>query len=113
MLYYILGGAIASFVSTQINAWLYNKNNFLRSSCWECNHTLNFVDLIPTFGYLIRKGKCHYCGNPINVRYLYYEIVYGILAVRGMDDLGDMFISITICAMATVAYECYHQKRSE
>lgn len=112
-LYYLMGGALASFVSTQINAYLDGKSNFLRSSCWKCNHTLNYVDLIPTFGYLIRKGKCHYCGNPINVRYLYYEIAYGLIASTGLVSTPLFVLAMVICALLTVIIEIIIRKVSE
>lgn len=111
-LYYMLGGAIASFVSTQINAQLDGKSNFLRSSCWKCNHPLNYVDLIPTFGYLIRKGHCHYCSNPINVRYLYYEIIFGLLSVTGLFSTTAFILTMIACSIVTVIIEICIRKVS-
>jgi leader peptidase (prepilin peptidase)/N-methyltransferase len=36
-----------------------------RSMCTHCGHMLNSLDLIPVFSYLALKGKCRYCGKPI------------------------------------------------
>jgi prepilin signal peptidase PulO-like enzyme (type II secretory pathway) len=38
-----------------------------RSHCRRCGRTLDFVDLIPVAGYVIRRGRCASCGTPIGV----------------------------------------------
>ncbi len=52
-----------------------------RSHCTTCGHELGFVDLIPVFGWLIRKGRCHYCGEKIPARYPLTELVFAALTV--------------------------------
>ena len=37
-----------------------------RSMCTHCHHELKARDLIPVFSWLRLKGKCHYCGKPID-----------------------------------------------
>lgn len=39
------------------------------SHCPECRHTLSFKETLPLFSYLTLKGKCHYCQQPIALRY--------------------------------------------
>jgi prepilin signal peptidase PulO-like enzyme (type II secretory pathway) len=36
-----------------------------RSHCRSCGRVLNFVDLIPVAGYVIRRGRCASCGSSI------------------------------------------------
>jgi len=50
-----------------------------RSSCVNCSHTLGAIDLIPVLGYLIRGGKCHYCGKKISPYYTIIEIISAIV----------------------------------
>lgn len=50
-----------------------------RSFCPNCNHRLEFIDLIPIFSYLSLRGKCRYCGNPVRIRYLILEVISGIV----------------------------------
>jgi len=38
-----------------------------RSHCRSCGRVLDFVDLIPVAGYLIRGGRCATCGASIGV----------------------------------------------
>ena len=52
-----------------------------RSFCPNCNHRLEFKDLIPIFSYLSLKGKCRYCGKPVRARYLVLEVLSGLVFV--------------------------------
>jgi len=50
-----------------------------RSYCPNCNHKLQFLDLIPVFSYIFLGGKCRYCQNKIRPRYLLLEIFSGLV----------------------------------
>lgn len=51
------------------------------SYCPNCNHKLNFIDLIPIFSYVFLGGKCRYCGQKIRPRYLIIEMLSGLFFV--------------------------------
>ena len=48
-----------------------------RSYCPNCNHRLEFWDMIPIFSYIFLKGKCRYCKQKIKPRYLLLEFFSG------------------------------------
>ena len=52
-----------------------------RSFCPNCNHRLEFLDLIPILSYLFLGGKCRYCKQKIRPRYLLLELMSGIIFV--------------------------------
>ena len=52
-----------------------------RSFCPNCNHKLEFLDLIPILSYLFLGGKCRYCKQKIRPRYFLLEIMSGIVFV--------------------------------
>lgn len=52
-----------------------------RSFCPNCNHRLEFWDLIPVFSYIFLGGKCRYCGKPVRIRYLLLEVTSGCVFV--------------------------------
>jgi hypothetical protein len=63
---------------------------FKNSYCPNCNHNLNFFDLIPILSYILNKGKCRYCKQDISIRYLLFEVFNGILfmiiyAINGIN----------------------------
>ena len=49
-----------------------------RSHCPKCDNTLRWIDIMPIFGWLINKGKCHFCKEPIHIKYLLIEIFGGL-----------------------------------
>jgi prepilin signal peptidase PulO-like enzyme (type II secretory pathway) len=49
------------------------------SFCPNCEHKLEFRDLIPIVSYISLKGKCRYCGERIRIRYLILEVLSGLV----------------------------------
>ena len=52
-----------------------------RSHCPKCDNTLRWIDIMPIFGWLINRGKCHFCKEPIHIKYLLIEIFGGLTFV--------------------------------
>lgn len=77
---FFIGAISGSFLVATINSILQHKSNLGRSTCWNCNHVLNALDLIPIIGYIVRGGKCRYCSRKIPVKYPIYEAIFGLVA---------------------------------
>ena len=78
----LFGAAMGSFLNCA--AWrIARGESFLkgRSRCPACGHVLGLVDLIPVFGWLLRRGRCHYCGARISPRYALTECAFAALSV--------------------------------
>ncbi|PYE01067.1 prepilin peptidase [Prochlorococcus marinus] len=75
----ILGLSIGSFLNVVISR-IPNKKSiaFPRSHCPSCKKNLMVFDLIPVISWLILKGKCRYCGQPISYRYSIVETLTSI-----------------------------------
>ena len=52
-----------------------------RSHCPKCDNTLRWIDICPIFGWLINRGRCHFCKEPIHIKYLLIEIFGGLTFV--------------------------------
>jgi len=48
------------------------------SHCPHCNTPIKFYDNIPLVSYVLLKGRCRYCHNPISIQ---YPLVEGIAAL--------------------------------
>jgi leader peptidase (prepilin peptidase) / N-methyltransferase len=48
------------------------------SHCPQCNKPIPFYDNIPVISYLLLKGKCRYCGQPIPLQYPIVELATGL-----------------------------------
>lgn len=54
----------------------------VKCHCPQCLHTLTLSQQIPLISWFLLKGRCHYCGSPIPIRYPLIEggflICYGV-----------------------------------
>lgn len=81
IVFFFVGLALASFG----NVIIYRENSGMgllsktRSICPKCEHELAWYDNIPLLSYLILKGKCRYCHEPISKRYPLVELCGGLL----------------------------------
>lgn len=79
-LIFIMGTLFGSFFSLAIYR-IPIKQSIMhgRSYCTKCNHKLGFLDLIPVLSYICLGAKCRYCKEKIRGRYIYLEILSGIV----------------------------------
>ena len=48
------------------------------SHCPKCQHAIRARDNVPVLGWLLLRGKCRDCGEPISPRYAVVELVMGL-----------------------------------
>ena len=58
------------------------------SHCRSCGRQLNVLDLLPIAGYLVRRGRCAGCGEPIGASSPVIEAVSGALMLVALLWLG-------------------------
>ena len=77
---YIIGVLLGSFF-TLATYRIPKKQDivYTRSYCPNCNHRLNFLDLIPVLSFIFLGGKCRYCRKKISPRYIIIELISGML----------------------------------
>ncbi|MFP4145846.1 MAG: prepilin peptidase [Phycisphaeraceae bacterium] len=76
ILFFAYGAAIGSFLNVVIYR-LPAGESLVRpaSHCPRCQHGLAWYDNIPIFGWLLLRGRCRYCGEPISVQYPLIELL--------------------------------------
>lgn len=80
ILVFILGLFIGSFLNVCIYRIPVGKSIvYPPSSCGNCGHQLNFIDMIPFFGYFIFRGRCRYCKASYSIQYPVIELLNGII----------------------------------
>jgi leader peptidase (prepilin peptidase)/N-methyltransferase len=84
------GPFVGSFVTASSRAWPdWNRIVKGRSSCDECGRQLRPWELIPIVSYVIQRGRCTACGEPIPRVHPIGEIcalVIAIIAVAAFDN---------------------------
>jgi len=76
-----------------------------RSTCPKCGHRIRAVENIPVFSYLVLRGKCAMCSNPISARYPVIEAVSGIAAgyISWHFGFGLAAVTAIVFAWALIA----------
>lgn len=76
----IIGLCVGSFLNVVIyRVPLGMSVAFPGSHCPKCDYELRWYDNIPVLSYLILKGKCRKCHEPISIRYTLVEIANMVL----------------------------------
>ena len=68
-----------------------------RSCCPHCGKLITALNNIPVISYLILRGKCKNCGEPISMRYPVVEIMCGALTGINAVYFGFHFEVIFAC----------------
>lgn len=75
------------------------------SHCPRCNHPISFYDNIPVVSYLLLRGKCRFCAEPISLRYPLVEILTGslmLLLFRRYGLTPQFFIECLLVSLLIV-----------
>ncbi|WP_439539523.1 prepilin peptidase [Sphingomonas sp.] len=71
----ILGAVFGSFIATVAIRWPQGRSALQgRSACDGCDKALAAHELIPIFSWVIQRGHCRACGNPIHLAHPATEV---------------------------------------
>lgn len=76
----VLGLAIGSFLNVVV--WRVPRGESVvhpRSACPRCGHEIRSRDNVPVLSWLVLRGRCRDCGEPISPRYPVVELSTGVL----------------------------------
>jgi leader peptidase (prepilin peptidase) / N-methyltransferase len=115
LVYGLFGLVIGSF----LNVCIYRLPRgvsiaFPRSRCTKCETPIRPYDNIPVFSYIILRGKCRSCGNPISIQYPLVELLTGLAFYACAQAWGftaptfvnSLFLSMVI---ALIFIDYHHQ----
>ena len=75
---FALGACVGSFLNVVV--WRLPRDESIvspPSHCPKCQTPLAWRDNIPVFGWILLRGKCRYCAQPISPRYPVIEFITG------------------------------------
>jgi leader peptidase (prepilin peptidase)/N-methyltransferase len=75
------------------------------SHCPRCKKSIKFYDNMPVISFLILRGKCRACNEPISWRYPAVELLNGLMYVwtaREFGFGGEMFLVMAFCSSLIV-----------
>ncbi|WP_084103669.1 A24 family peptidase [Demequina sp. NBRC 110056] len=102
----LLGLGIGSFLN--VVAWRVPRGESVthpRSACPGCGHPVRARDNVPVVSWMVLRGKCRDCGEPISVRYPLIEAATALLFVLVLwhFGLGIEFVAYAYLAALGVA----------
>lgn len=101
---FIIGCFFGSFFTLAVYRIPRKEDILIKHSyCPNCNHKLGFLDLFPILSYILLKGKCRYCKQPIRIRYLLLEVFSGIVFLVLAISLKIDFYNLNILYL----FSCY------
>ncbi len=79
---FLFGLGIGSFLNVVIARLPFEKSLIWPGSrCFTCFRSLRFGDNLPIIGYLRLRGRCRFCGAHFSSRYLWIELLTGLMFV--------------------------------
>ncbi len=86
---FLFGLIIGSFLNVCIVRIPGGKSIVLpASACVKCGAAIRPYDNIPVISYLLLRGKCRKCGNPISAMYPVVELLTGLLFLGCYEAFG-------------------------
>lgn len=85
----ILGLIFGSFGT--VAAWRIPRRESIvtgRSHCPQCGAMITAIENVPVLSWLLLRGRCRHCGNPISPRYPLIELTTGILFALSAAKFG-------------------------
>src|SRR3954447_12348118 len=94
----IVGLAVGSFLNVVIYR-VPRKESVIspRSRCPQCGTQLAEYDNIPVVSWLVLRGKCRTCKNPISIRYPLVELATGLLFLGAAVRFGANWVLPAFC----------------
>ena len=99
-----LVGACAGSLVNCLELRLDNKSGsvFGRSACPNCGHKLGVFDLFPVLSFVFLRGRCRYCKQKISPRYLFVEVLFGIVYAGLLARFGLSWLTLEYILLFTV-----------
>ena len=99
----LFGLLIGSFLNVCIYRWPRDMSVVKpRSHCPGCQNLIAAYDNIPLVGFLLLRGKCRHCGEPIGWRYPVVELLTGLSFAYFVWMLGFGPIAGKYCLFAAM-----------
>jgi leader peptidase (prepilin peptidase)/N-methyltransferase len=99
----MFGAVIGSFLNVCIIR-LPNDQSIIepRSSCPRCHTPIAWYDNIPVVSWLVLRGKCRYCKEPISIQYPIVELATALLWAGAVWYYGVTLAALTAGVFGTL-----------
>ncbi len=100
---FFVGACFGSFLNVCISRWPDGLSVVKpRSRCPNCGHQITAMENIPIFSWLVLRGRCRGCGNPISFQYPLVEIIVGLVWMFSYLHYGLTFAGARVAMLVTI-----------
>lgn len=99
----VYGALIGSFLNVCV--WRLPRNESVvkpRSRCPKCGTMVVWYDNIPVVSWLVLRGKCRQCRNPISIQYPLVELAVALLWAGSVWLLGVSWAAFSAALFVTI-----------
>lgn len=102
---FVIGACFGSFLNVCISRWPGGLSVISpRSRCPNCARPISALENIPLVSWVLLRGKCRGCGNPISFQYPLVELTVGVLWLATYLTYGLSFTAVRVAVLATVLF---------
>ena len=99
---FAVGACVGSFLNVCIARWPHEQSVISPPSrCPHCGHGIRWHENVPIIGWLMLRGKCAGCRQPISPRYPLVELTVACIWVACAWWLGPTFAAFRVAVLAT------------
>ena len=103
LIFIVLGALWGSFANVCIYRLPENKGVVRgRSSCPKCKNSIKWFDNIPLISFILLKGKCRNCNNPIALQYFIVELIGSISFVAIYHFFGVTLTTLLLLILSVI-----------
>ena len=100
---FFIGACFGSFLNVCISRWPDGLSVVRpRSRCPNCGHQITAIENIPIFSWLVLRGRCRGCRNPISFQYPLVEIIVGVVWMLSYLHYGLTFTAARVAMLITI-----------
>lgn len=111
--FYLLGTCVGSFLNVLALRSLQEQSIIWPPSyCPRCKHGLSPFDNIPVISWLLLRGKCRYCSEPIHWQYPVVEVITGIVFAAIAFEFLVLQVNVPL-SFSTAIYNSAQEFRGE
>jgi leader peptidase (prepilin peptidase)/N-methyltransferase len=97
------GAVIGSFLNVCIARWPKDESVVRpRSRCPGCGSGIAWHDNVPIISWLVLRGRCRNCHEPISVQYPVIEAATAVLWLGALWLLGPTILALRLAIVATI-----------
>ncbi|HKN58126.1 MAG TPA: prepilin peptidase [Gemmatimonadaceae bacterium] len=100
---FLVGAAVGSFLNVCIGRWPEGLSVIRpRSRCPKCGHQIKARENIPIISWLLLRGRCSNCHEPISIQYPIVELLVALLWLAAYLQFGITVTAFRVAVFTTV-----------